>query len=294
MKMDNKEQNIIVDALSSFQRKQRRSLFVTIAGIIIISALIGAGITFYLNEFDKEAKVDNLIVEGSRLLYEGLDVGKRESQETAKEKLLEAVKAFEGSIRLDDKNAKAYEYLIRTKFQLGFLEGENIDKQISIWEKALEHTTDGLKIAKDKGDKSSIYDSIQRMRARLLNNLAYNYAIQGENLPLAEKYIDEALSAANDSNPNYMDTKAWVMVRKAEQSVDLSLIEKQKIYDTAEQLISRSLPLLPDGNKKSKSEFWFHLGHIEKLRGRADKALEAFRKAYEFNPENEQAKKELN
>ena len=88
----------------------------------------------------------------------------------------------------------------------------------------------------------------------------------------------------------YLDTKAWILVRMAELLEGLTPSQRQKNYDEAERLINQALELSPEDDKELKADLFYHLGYIEKLRGRQDKARELFQKALESDPQHKKAK----
>ena len=95
------------------------------------------------------------------------------------------------------------------------------------------------------------------------------------------------------SQPYYLDTKAWVIVRAAEISKTIDSSEKQRRYEEAEGLLRAAMDSYKADDKEAKAESLYHLGYIAKLQGADDKAKELFLKALEIDPEYRRAKDAL-
>lgn len=97
------------------------------------------------------------------------------------------------------------------------------------------------------------------------NNLAYSYAERGILLEQAKIMAQKALSQS-PTNPSYLDTYAWVLYKSGE-------------YDKA---VKQSMQALrySSGN----ATLYEHLAEAHKAAGNYEQALEAFRKALEFDP----------
>ena len=140
---------------------------------------------------------------------------------------------------------------------------------------------------------SEIITHIQEIQLETWNALAFEYVEQKKNHQIAFQYIEKALKS-KPNDPYYLDTKAWILVNMAEQSEDFTPSQKQNKYDEAEKLLKQCLNYCTEDDKLLKVETLFHLGYIEKLRGRDVKAREFFLKVLELDPQHEKAKKELN
>jgi tetratricopeptide (TPR) repeat protein len=66
---------------------------------------------------------------------------------------------------------------------------------------------------------------LDRSLTRVFNNLAYSYAQQGENLDQALMLVDRALSQS-PADPNYLDTKGWILFKQGKHSESVTLLEK--------------------------------------------------------------------
>lgn len=198
---------------------------------------------------------------------------------------------YKKSIEIDRNNPKSYPYLVASITTLASKEKEYSVERNSMMEEALRYANVGIEVAKLKEDNDCLR-RIENMQPILWNSLAYTYIERGENFSLAIEYIEKALKL-DPNNPYYLDTKAWILVMIAEQSEVLAPSQRKKRYDEAEQLLNKCLKSLTTDDNMAKAEAYFHLGYIEKLRGRDDKAREFFLKALEFNPQYDKAKKEL-
>lgn len=197
----------------------------------------------------------------------------------------ELVKSLELGCSIDD----VYIYLVLTLWSLADKAGEYSDEYLSLLERSLKWTKEGLKSA-EVHKKASVTTRLRQFKKEALNGLAYSYAQRKENLGLALSYIDSALQEDPDS-PYYLDTKAWILILIAERSTDVLSVESNLL--NAEKLLNHALDLLSDEEKKAKAETLFHLGYIHKLRGEQESARKLFIRALDLNPEYLDAKAEL-
>jgi tetratricopeptide (TPR) repeat protein len=202
-----------------------------------------------------------------------------------------AIKEFKRSIEIDPKNTKVYPPLVI--FTMLAAEEKDADphQKVSTYEKALRLANDGLSIANSEKDAETL-KRIKELQHKLWNALAYAYAEQGEYMPIAEGYIDRALSA-NPNDPNYLDTKAWVWIRSSELSKNLSNDQREDKLRRAEQLLKKALDSMPQDASNAKAEVVFHLGYVERLRGNNEAAQIRFLEALDLNPEYQNAKEAL-
>lgn len=198
---------------------------------------------------------------------------------------------FEKCIKIDSKNTKAYSYLVAAIIMVANGKSEHSVEKTSILEKALRQAGVGIKIARSEKDTKTI-TLIQGFQRLIWNSLAYDYAERGEYLSIAYSYMGKALKS-EPNNPYYLDTKAWVLIRMGELSEGLSQNQKEDKLSSAEELLKKSLDLLPPEATDARAETKFHLGYIEMLRGRKEKAQGLFLEALEINPEYEKAKEAM-
>lgn len=164
-------------------------------------------------------------------------------------------------------------------------------EQTAMYEKALSFANAGISACEAEKDDLTA-QSIIRLRQGIWNSLAYAYAERGEYLGVAEEYISSALKA-EPANPNYLDTKAWILIRTAELSKDVPPSQRQKMFADSEALLNQAIAFYSEKDTEAKAETFYHMGHKEKLQGRMDKARELFLKALQLDPGHEKAKKEM-
>lgn len=192
---------------------------------------------------------------------------------------------FNRSIELSPSRMVSYYYLVET---LGLLANEaepNSDRKIDLLEEALQRIRDGLAVAEP--DKEFLSKLLRLIQEQIWNSLAYSYLQRGENFKLAMSYIDSALERSPE-NPHYLDTRAWGLIRLAEQA-EASASAKPDL-DHAEDLLKRALALLPEEDTKGRAETLFHLGYLHKARGKQADARKFFLKALEYDPGHSDAK----
>jgi tetratricopeptide (TPR) repeat protein len=160
-----------------------------------------------------------------------------------------------------------------------------------MYEKALKQTNNSIAIAESEHDDKRL-SKIQELQGEIWNSLAYAYAERGEHLSIAESYIERALKR-KPNEPNYLDTNAWVSIRRTELSDTLSKDQREARLLSADQLLKKAIDLLPADAVDTRAETIFHLGYIERLRGRDDAAQRLFLEALEVNPELQNAKEAL-
>jgi tetratricopeptide (TPR) repeat protein len=199
--------------------------------------------------------------------------------------LAELVKSLELGSSRDD----VHMHLVHTLLSLAVKAEEYSDEYLSLLERSLKRTKEGIEAA-EVHKKASVATALGELKKEILNYLAYTYAQRKENLSLALSYIDGALEENPDS-PYYLDTKAWILILIAERSTDVSSVESD--LRNAEKLLKRALDLLPEEEKKAKAETLFHLGYIQKLRGDQERARKLFMEALDLDPAYLGAKAEL-
>ncbi len=111
----------------------------------------------------------------------------------------DAITVYRRALSLDSKNVTALYNLGSIEMQLGnYAEGEKLFAQ---------------------------GHAINPENPSVLNGLAYSYAQQGKNLDLALTYVNQAL-ATNGENPQFLDTKGWVLYKSGQPRLALSYLEK--------------------------------------------------------------------
>ena len=203
-----------------------------------------------------------------------------------------AMTELQRSIELDSKNLKAYKYLTLATMMVPKANRADRREQVSTYERALKHASDGIAIAKLQKDAHAASE-IEKLQHALWNTLAFTYADLGEYLQLAETYIDRALSA-DPNNPNYFDTKAWILMRSSEVSTTLSNEQREDKLRQAEDLLDKALNSLPQDDTNRRADVIYHLGYVERLHGRNEAARSRFLEALELNPEYQNAKEAIN
>ena len=103
-----------------------------------------------------------------------------------------------------------------------------------------------------------------------LNNCAYHMAVEGKDLDDALALI-ERLMSIEDNNPTSLDTYAWVLFRR-------------KDYAKAREIIDQTLELTPD--EDLTADVLEHAGDIYFMDGDPDRAVEFWKQALKFDPDN--------
>ena len=103
-----------------------------------------------------------------------------------------------------------------------------------------------------------------------LNNLAYEYSLEGRNLEQALEMVERALENSNN-NPTFLDTKAWVLYKLGR-------------YAEAKKVMQQAISL--DRNKAP--EYALHYGDILHALGEEFMAKTYWRKALEFGADKEE------
>lgn len=177
----------------------------------------------------------------------------------------EAVRKYKESFQRDTKYAaKAYPRYIAGLFKIAEEQSKDSDERLLQLERALGYANDAIGVTKSLKDESML-ENIQGWKARTLNDLAYIYAERGEKFKQAETFICEALDIAKSlkgSGYAYcLDTKAWVIIKKAESS---NLGPTGEEYKEAEALIIKALKLLP-ADDMNREHIKDHLRHVKRL-----------------------------
>lgn len=102
------------------------------------------------------------------------------------------------------------------------------------------------------------------------NNYAFSLSERGVELEKAEKMVQVALNKF-PNNPNYLDTKAWILY-------------KQKKYEKALDYIRDAIDI-----GGVSAEVYEHLGDILKALGRNEEAKEAYENALKIQPDRHSA-----
>jgi len=179
--------------------------------------------------------------------------------------------------------------LVGALWSLAFKTEEYSDEYISLHERAILRAQEGIEAA-EVHDEESIVTDLRQIREVLFNSLAYAYAQRKENLSLALSYIDGALED-NPDEPHYLDTKAWILILKAERAMDTASA-RSDLRD-AENLLNHALNLIPNEEKNAQAEILYHLGYSRKLRGEHEGARRLFLRALDLDPTYSAAKAEL-
>ncbi len=124
-----------------------------------------------------------------------------------------------------------------------------------------------------------------------MNNLAYFNALDNVDLDEAELYIMIA-TAAEPTNPTYLDTYAWVEFKKKNYTKAREIIDRTlACYQTVQaDTTATDNAAEPD---QASAEIYDHAGDIYYMTGEPDKALEFWKKAAALEPDNEKIKKKI-
>jgi len=123
-----------------------------------------------------------------------------------------------------------------------------------------------------------------------LNNLAYYYLTENDDLAAARVYVNECLEFQPDQ-PSALDTKAAILIRTAEKIQ--SAADREPLLREADDLLGRALNMLPINDRKALSQLHEHKGRLAVLQSDHDAAQASFRRALELDPSNVQARKQL-
>lgn len=104
-----------------------------------------------------------------------------------------------------------------------------------------------------------------------MNNLAFMWAEQGENLGDAERLSRKALGEKPDKGM-FADTLGWVLYKKRD-------------YEAAVEILNRAVTLSPNSGAS-----WSHLGEALSAIGKAEEAMGAWNHALALNPTNDERK----
>ncbi len=110
--------------------------------------------------------------------------------------------------------------------------------------------------------------------ASVLNFYGYLLAEKGDRLDFAEELLNKALGKEPE-NGYFLDSLAWIKYQKGE-------------YERALELLMRAVREAGDD-----PVIWDHLGQTYEKLGSADKAVDAYRKSLEEEPDNEDVQKRL-
>ena len=184
----------------------------------------------------------------------------------------QAIAEFQKVIQIDPKSMMAYFRLAQIHQMMG-----QSDAALDLLQKALALqptsspvntaigdiylTKDDLKSAGKYFQAALAQDSHDAIAA---NNLAWIYAVQGENLDMAMNLATQAKQIAPDMTA-VNDTLAWIQYKKGNYRVSVSLAE--------------------DAVKKSpqKADYRYHLGMALKAAGERDRAKTELQKALQLN-----------
>jgi len=200
-----------------------------------------------------------------------------------------ATRCFEKAIEIDP-NQPQYHHMLGLGLisSADRLDSES-DNAIELNERALGVLEQGI-IAAEKSDAQDKKGSIKELQVLVLNKLAYGYAQRAENISIAKRYIEKALSTRPDS-PYLLDTKAWVLIREQEAS-QLSG-NSENAYSEIEHLLQKALAGISEEEREVHAEVLFHLGYLEQLRGHLLNAENYFIKSLELKPDFKLPKQEL-
>jgi tetratricopeptide (TPR) repeat protein len=126
--------------------------------------------------------------------------------------------------------------------------------------------------------------------AELLNDLAYYYLMENDDLATARVYVDECLELQPDL-PFALDTKATILIRTAEKIQSAS--DREPFLREADDLLGRAFKALPASDRKAQSQYYEHKGRLAALQNDHAAAQASFRRALELDPSNVQARKQL-
>ena len=131
-------------------------------------------------------------------------------------------------------------------------------------------------IENQRNEKKRCYKAYQKAlkydpdNRTALNNLAYEYSLEGRNLEQALEMVERALENSNN-NPTFLDTKAWVLYKLGR-------------YAEAKKVMQQAISL--DRNKAP--EYALHYGDILHALGEEFMAKTYWRKALELGADKEE------
>lgn len=181
---------------------------------------------------------------------------------------VDALKEYQRCIELDKKYFRAYIECISLMVTISENKAISSAEQIDRLEEALTYTKLGIEASRPDNDEPALSE-LRTLRHFVLNSLAFIYAERGEKLKRAEEYIDEALEIAkaheHEAYPYYLDTKAWVIIKRTERNADFSDEQKRLKYMEAENILNECLKSLPRDDIDAKKDVLSHMEYLEKL-----------------------------
>lgn len=131
-------------------------------------------------------------------------------------------------------------------------------------------------IENQRNEKKRCYKAYQKAlkynpdNRTVLNNLAYEYSLEGRNLEQALKMVERALENSNN-NPTFLDTKAWVLYKLGR-------------YAEAKKVMQQAISL----DRHKAPEYALHYGDILHALGEEFMAKTYWRKALERGADKEE------
>lgn len=132
-------------------------------------------------------------------------------------------------------------------------------------------------------------DATKRL-AQLLNDLAYDYLTENDDVAMARRYVDESLKW-QPGQAYTLDTKATVLIRMAERTQSGS--GRMRLLREADDLLGQSIKGLPADDRLALAQYYVHKGRLDILQGEDAAAQAAFGRAVELDPSNVEARKQL-
>lgn len=157
----------------------------------------------------------------------------------------------------------------------------NVEKSINLLQKTIKLDSTYIEAAHmlaNNWEQQKLYQKSDSLYQQLidknpkdaiaLNNLAYSFAIRGENLKTALNYVNKALKL-NPDNPSYLDTKGWIYYK----------MDRPK---KAAKWIERALEKIENGN----AEIYQHLGDVYLKLDDKEKANQYYEEAEKIEKTN--------
>jgi Flp pilus assembly protein TadD len=185
----------------------------------------------------------------------------------------ESIPEYQKAIQLDPKAGSSYMQLANV-YQL---QGKN-DDALAVYQKALVIAPDSpmvlgamgnVYLAKNDLKSAQQYfekaNTVAPHDALIQNNLAWVYAIQGQNLDVALSLATQAKQTAPNI-PSINDTLGWIQYKKGNYAIAVGLLSE----------VVQQLP--------QSAEYRYHLGMALNGTGQRDRAKEELKKALQLAP----------
>jgi tetratricopeptide (TPR) repeat protein len=185
----------------------------------------------------------------------------------------EAIPEYQKAIQIEPKGLLSYMQMAGVYQQQG-----KMDDAIATYQKALAAVPDNAAVQGalgnaylSKGDLKTAQQAFEKANSLapndplLQNNLAWVYAVQGQNLDVALSLAQKAKQSAPNL-PQINDTLGWIQYKKGNYAIAVGLLNE----------VVEKLP--------QNSEYRYHLGMALSGAGQKDRAKEELRKALQLTP----------